>query len=713
MDSGQPHGPGSSPSRSPTDLSTTSTLARSQSEDRNSPMTTMEEPVSPSTNSPVPPTNTASSNERNGPPQKQESLQEQIQQTVLTPTLIKQSSRDRPPDSMDYLYQKSPATDDSRMISSPYSMDSSCSRGGYQKAALSPDSMETTSSDAPMPGLTRMSSQDREDSSRPDSNPYPLMSQGSMDGKTVVVHSDVNRLNGKEGGGHVVTVTPPSVFPSSIVTTGLIPNGTPSQDPTSKYTAASSIRGYHKPESGRSIGGPSSASPLNLQYLTKDYKAEPEIEKPNEETTYHITCGSNVGELVWKKFICPGINAKCVRIGDTWLTPKEFVNVAGKQTLKDWKRAIRIKGIMLRRLIENGELNYYDHDNNCSNQCRSSKSSSFDNGKDAQYSSFDDPMPTERDTLHPVHPIRSNSDDIAYSISNIKRLPPSFHRQPLDGTHNLPQVSSIERSSSEDSGITGSPLVDNMIMRDAAVSVEKAQDLQTWWSGIVRMDLFDDIFEDCLLQIKNLRLRAKQSQQISLEDSVILTNIVNSLEMIPAIRQRMTLQKSMMEQQTEVSNATIQELERKLLEEKNAAQELKRKSEHLDSFIHQIPVEKRPKRQMMKLLRQKAVNESTLPRGPGGLVACSSAPVQPRLSQADLQLAQARLPPREMWPRDMISAASSQMARMNVSGQGAGIPPMFFTNPHDVYASPQHLHQFLQSVQQQSREHSNPQSPKK
>ena len=64
------------------------------------------------------------------------------------------------------------------------------------------------------------------------------------------------------------------------------------------------------------------------------------------------------------------------------------------------------------------------------------------------------------------------------------------------------------------------------------------------------------------------------------------------------------------------------ELERKLLEEKNAAQELKRKSEHLDSFIHQIPVEKRPKRQMMKLLRQKAVNESTLPRGPGGLVAC-------------------------------------------------------------------------------------------
>ena len=37
-----------------------------------------------------------------------------------------------------------------------------------------------------------------------------------------------------------------------------------------------------------------------------------------------------------------------MQCGDEWYTPKEFVNVAGKSTLKDWKRAIRINGVMLR-----------------------------------------------------------------------------------------------------------------------------------------------------------------------------------------------------------------------------------------------------------------------------------------------------------------------------------------------------------------------------
>lgn len=33
---------------------------------------------------------------------------------------------------------------------------------------------------------------------------------------------------------------------------------------------------------------------------------------------------------------------------DHLISPKEFVHLAGKSTLKDWKRAIRMNGIMLR-----------------------------------------------------------------------------------------------------------------------------------------------------------------------------------------------------------------------------------------------------------------------------------------------------------------------------------------------------------------------------
>lgn len=75
------------------------------------------------------------------------------------------------------------------------------------------------------------------------------------------------------------------------------------------------------------------------------------------------------------------------------------MHLAGKSTLKDWKRAIRMNGIMLRwvagpcslllgggcggardahvrphrKIMDSGELDFYQHDKVCSNTCRSTK----------------------------------------------------------------------------------------------------------------------------------------------------------------------------------------------------------------------------------------------------------------------------------------------------------------------------------------------------
>uniref|UniRef100_A0A2K5KBI1 SAND domain-containing protein n=1 Tax=Colobus angolensis palliatus TaxID=336983 RepID=A0A2K5KBI1_COLAP len=65
------------------------------------------------------------------------------------------------------------------------------------------------------------------------------------------------------------------------------------------------------------------------------------------EIAYPITCGESKAILLWKKFVCPGINVKCVKFNDQLISPKHFVHLAGKSTLKDWKRAIRLGGIML------------------------------------------------------------------------------------------------------------------------------------------------------------------------------------------------------------------------------------------------------------------------------------------------------------------------------------------------------------------------------
>ncbi|XP_026531929.1 glucocorticoid modulatory element-binding protein 1 [Notechis scutatus] len=69
------------------------------------------------------------------------------------------------------------------------------------------------------------------------------------------------------------------------------------------------------------------------------------------EIAYPITCGDSKAILLWKKFVCPGINVKCVKFNDQLISPKHFVHLAGKSTLKDWKRAIRLGGIMLRTLV--------------------------------------------------------------------------------------------------------------------------------------------------------------------------------------------------------------------------------------------------------------------------------------------------------------------------------------------------------------------------
>ncbi|ELK02050.1 Glucocorticoid modulatory element-binding protein 1 [Pteropus alecto] len=91
------------------------------------------------------------------------------------------------------------------------------------------------------------------------------------------------------------------------------------------------------------------------------------------EIAYPITCGESKAILLWKKFVCPGINVKCVKFNDQLISPKHFVHLAGKSTLKDWKRAIRLGGIMLRKMMDSGQIDFYQHDKVCSNTCRSTK----------------------------------------------------------------------------------------------------------------------------------------------------------------------------------------------------------------------------------------------------------------------------------------------------------------------------------------------------
>ncbi|KAM6319360.1 glucocorticoid modulatory element-binding protein 2 isoform 3-T3 [Podargus strigoides] len=111
----------------------------------------------------------------------------------------------------------------------------------------------------------------------------------------------------------------------------------------------------------------------HLKEAVLEVKMAEDEDSLEAEIVYPITCGDSKANLIWRKFVCPGINVKCVQFDDHLISPKEFVHLAGKSTLKDWKRAIRMNGIMLRKIMDSGELDFYQHTKVCSNTCRSTK----------------------------------------------------------------------------------------------------------------------------------------------------------------------------------------------------------------------------------------------------------------------------------------------------------------------------------------------------
>ncbi|XP_061072817.1 glucocorticoid modulatory element-binding protein 1-like isoform X1 [Conger conger] len=126
---------------------------------------------------------------------------------------------------------------------------------------------------------------------------------------------------------------------------------------------------HYKKKRDREVTGEMGTAIVAVETHNEDSAVEGE----GIEYGYPITCGGSRAVLLFKKFVCPGINVRCVKYNDQLISPKQFVHLAGKATLKDWKRAIRLGGVMLRRMMDSGQIDFYQHDTVCTNTCRSTK----------------------------------------------------------------------------------------------------------------------------------------------------------------------------------------------------------------------------------------------------------------------------------------------------------------------------------------------------
>ncbi|XP_066527734.1 glucocorticoid modulatory element-binding protein 2 [Hoplias malabaricus] len=282
-----------------------------------------------------------------------------------------------------------------------------------------------------------------------------------------------------------------------------------------------------------------------LVKLSEDMDIEADIH-------YQITCGDSKADLVWKKFVCPGINVKCVQFNDHLISPKEFVYLAGKSTLKDWKRAIRLNGTMLRKIMDSGELDFYQHSKLCSNTCRSTKI------------------------------------DLVGTRASLTSQP---------STETVPATPSS-------ADINGSPATFSTENESTEWVTAIGEDTMTFWRGLKDMGLLDDIMEDLQKEIeeilKGLHERIQESP-LQVKDAALLNNIVQNFGMLDLVKKVLASHKSEMDRCREQYTRSLMALEQQCDEHRKRAKELKSKSQHLNNVLMTLtpvttpPSSKRPR----------------------------------------------------------------------------------------------------------------------
>ncbi|XP_073436906.1 glucocorticoid modulatory element-binding protein 2 isoform X1 [Dendrobates tinctorius] len=346
-----------------------------------------------------------------------------------------------------------------------------------------------------------------------------------------------------------------------------------------------------------------------------------EEEALEAEIAYPITCGESKANLLWRKFVCPGINVKCVQYNEHLISPKEFVHLAGKSTLKDWKRAIRMNGVMLRKIMDSGELDFYQHSKVCSNTCRSTKIDVM-----GSRVSLCSQMATE------YIPITTASGENFAVNGN-------------------PTTITIETC--DNSGEWGSTVADDTLL---------------FWQGLRDAGLLEEVIQEfhqeLLETMKGMKQRL-QTPPIQLQDAMLLNNIVQNFGMLDLIKKVLAGHKSQMDRSREQYTRDLAALEQQCDEHRRRAKELKHKSQHLNNVLMTLtPVNVPPPAKRPRLTRATS--------GPAAISSqASSPPTQITLPQG-MSLSQLTgLPFSKVLSTSIPSSSSSTVLNKNTITQAS------------------------------------------
>ncbi|CAD6187728.1 unnamed protein product [Caenorhabditis auriculariae] len=147
-----------------------------------------------------------------------------------------------------------------------------------------------------------------------------------------------------------------------------------------------------------------------------------------------ILCGGLGGRLHLEHFACPGIHEPCIEFEGcpgVLISPKEFTVQGSKEKQKDWKGSIRIGRTTLRKHMEAGTIDFFEHSKRCSGKCQSRNYLNVDRDMSC---SVDVPKPSptklHRDLLYHINASNSGLSpvDIVDPPEGLDGKPDEFKR---------------------------------------------------------------------------------------------------------------------------------------------------------------------------------------------------------------------------------------------------------------------------------------------
>uniref|UniRef100_A0A3B5L969 Glucocorticoid modulatory element binding protein 1 n=1 Tax=Xiphophorus couchianus TaxID=32473 RepID=A0A3B5L969_9TELE len=284
---------------------------------------------------------------------------------------------------------------------------------------------------------------------------------------------------------------------------------------------------------------------LQLQPIsTGDESAETDAavmtEGDDVEIGCPITCGDCKAVLLVKKFVCPGINVKCVKYEDQLISPKQFVHLSGKATLKDWKRAIRMGGVMLRKMMDSGQLDFYQHSTLCTNTCRSTKFDLLINNTRFPPDSTGLTTPTSSQ----VQTVLGNGGTVTDDRAEIMG-------RKLDWS-----------SSSMESG-------------DKKGSSEISEDTLNFWKGIADVGLLGEVVTNInteLIQMLDGVLQRREQNTLQDTEVAVLSNLAQVFGLLDSVKKILERRKQQADPSQEQILSTLSNLEVQLEEQKKQQQ---------------------------------------------------------------------------------------------------------------------------------------------